>query len=188
MPRFAAIDQVKDAKNKLALEASKLTNKANVEIVMALAEDVPELGKSAYWLAIGGPDAMKTDSDASIVLLSALINTSHMVRCIQRYRSIVQMTQHANTAGEHSSDTQCCLPNISDDAKNFKLETYDIEGADGFMWAQATTIVRNDALCSAWLALTDRLQNAPSSRGTTAVFIDSGLHMYTLAPTSPPDC
>jgi len=55
LPRFAAIDQAcEDAQNELALEASKLTNKANVEIVMALAKDVPELGLSAYWLATGG--------------------------------------------------------------------------------------------------------------------------------------
>ena len=132
MPRFAAIDQVKDAKNKLALEASKLTNKANVEIVMALAEDVPELGLSAYWLATGGLDAMKTDSDASIVLLSALISIFHMVKCIQRYRKIVKMTKHAKTAGKDSScNAQCC---ISDNyAKDFELETYGIKGAVGFM-------------------------------------------------------
>ena len=141
MPRFAAIDQVKDAKNKLALEASKLTNKANVEIVMALAEDGPELGLSAYWLATGGLDAMKTDSDASIVLLSALISIFHMVKCIQRYRTIVQITKHAKTAGKETT-TQCCTSDLDEAAKTFKLETYDIDGGapfitNGFMWKGA---------------------------------------------------
>ena len=75
---------------------------------------------------------MKTDSDASIVLLSALISIFHMVKCIQRYRKIVQMTKHAMTAGKDSScDAQCC---ISDNyAKDFELETYGIKGAVGFM-------------------------------------------------------
>ena len=140
--RFVAVDHARDkAKFKLDREAKKLTNKANVEIVMAIAEDVPELGLSAYWLATGGLDAMQTDSDASIVILSALISIFHMIKCIQRYRTIVQITKHAKTAGKETT-TQCCTSDLDEAAKTFKLETYDIDGGapfitNGFMWKGA---------------------------------------------------
>ena len=123
-----------EAERELKRETSKLTNKARVEIVMALVEDVPELGLSAYWLATGGLVAMKTDSDASIVILSTVISIFHMVKCIQRYRTIKQITKHAEMAGKDpSTSTQCCISGLDDDAKEFKLETYGIKDIDGFM-------------------------------------------------------
>ena len=134
---FPAIDQgAVEAKRQLKLETSKLTNKARVEIVMALVEDVPELGLSAYWLATGSLVAMKTDSDASIVILSTVISIFHMVKCIQRYRTIVQITKHAKTAGEETTPL-CCTSDLTEAAKTFKLETYDIDGTNGFMWKGA---------------------------------------------------
>ena len=120
-----------EAERELKRETSKLTNKARVEIVMALVEDVPELGLSAYWLATGGLVAMKTDSDASIVILSTVISIFHMVKCIQRYRTIKQITKHAQR--DPSSSTQCCISGLDDDAKEFKLEKYGIKGIDGIM-------------------------------------------------------
>ena len=131
--RFAAQASY-TAKNELGRAASKLTAKANVEIVMALAEDVPELGLAAYWLATGGLDAIETGSDASIVILSTLISIFHMAKCIQRYRSIVKIAKHAKGDGMcMSCDTRCCISD--EDAKKFEefeLEKYGIENY-GFM-------------------------------------------------------
>lgn len=62
--------------------------------------------------------------------MSAVISTFHMVKCIQRYRSIVQMTKHAKTAGEDSSDPPCCISKV-----NAKLQDYGIKGTDGFVRA-----------------------------------------------------
>ena len=103
---------------------------------------VPELGLSAYWLATGGLDAMKTDSDASIVTLSTFISIFHMVKCIQRYRTIKQITKHAEMVGKDpSSSTQCCISALDEDAKEFKLETYGIEGTNGFMWSSTEGVM-----------------------------------------------
>ena len=57
-----------------------------------------------------------------------------MVKCIQRYRTIKQITQHAKMTGKESS-LQRCIPDLDEkkNAKGFKLATYRIEGTDGFM-------------------------------------------------------
>ena len=69
--------------------------RANVEIFMAVGEDVPELAFTIIWLVRGGLAAMQTASDASIVILSAVISIFHMLKCVHRYLKTAQMMDHA---------------------------------------------------------------------------------------------
>lgn len=84
------------AKRQLRLEITQLGHTEQIELVMALFEDLPELVLSAVFLGIGGIDGA-SGSDVSLFATSAFVSFFHAAKCMWSWHQHRGLIRRAET-------------------------------------------------------------------------------------------